>query len=108
MVRGKTKMRKSKKGKQGDKDAGVGPIYGVQLIDSLPLGSGSMRQALPDQEDLLSALDADTAWSGRLVAGYELLLHRYQKVVEALEATKGCLRYSLDPFYTNALGYKDE
>ena len=73
---------------------GVGPIYGVRLLDSLPL-SGGMRQALPGVADLLTAKNRGYT---RLVAGYETLLSRHyalraenrqlQAVVDALTAAE--------------------
>ena len=70
------------------KDGGsVGPIYGVPLIDSLPLGckfrgvplidsmpdgSGFLRQQMPSRSDLMES-------SERVAAGYEVLLAHYQR-----------------------------
>lgn len=51
----------------------VGPIYGVKLIDSLPIGDSGWSQAMPNREDLLRAKRSHQ----RLVAGYEVLLARY-------------------------------
>ena len=57
-------------------DKKTGPIYGVELITSLPLGViGGMRQAMPSRADLQAATDRHT----RLVAGYEVLLETYQE-----------------------------
>ncbi len=30
----------------------LGPVYGVPLIDTLPLGSGGMKQQMPSRDDL--------------------------------------------------------
>jgi len=63
----------------------VGPIYNVPLIDSLPLGTGMMQQAMPSRQDLLRVQQL----SQRVVAGYEVLLSHYQasqKRFAALEA----------------------
>ena len=64
----------------------VGPIYGVELLDSLPL-DGGMRQALPSAEDLVQVRNV----SERTVAGYEVLLEHYQRLREALLA---CRKYA--------------
>ena len=56
-------------------DKKTGPIYGVELIHSLPVGTGGMRQAMPSRADLQAAKDRHT----RLVAGYEVLLGTYQE-----------------------------
>ena len=52
----------------------MGPIYGVELIDTLPLGNG-MLQAMPSRDDLLQVKRI----SERTVAGYEVLLDAYRK-----------------------------
>jgi hypothetical protein len=61
-----------------------GPIYGVELIDSLPLGTGSMKQAMPSRDDLKAVLKV----SERTVAGYEILLDHYRFAVAAVEGLK--------------------
>lgn len=59
----------------------TGPIYGVPLIDSLPLDSNcGMLQAMPKRSDLE---DVQTL-SVRTVAGYEVLLSHYLKNQQAL------------------------
>lgn len=50
-----------------------GPIYGVQLIDTLPFSSGPMLQAMPSRDDLVRV----RLRSERTVAGYEALLYHY-------------------------------
>lgn len=56
-----------------------GPIYGVELIDVLPVGSGSMRQAMPSRMDLNRVLKVNE----RTVAGYEVLLASWRELLEA-------------------------
>ena len=51
-----------------------GPIYGVELIDTLPIGTGSMLQQMPDREDL----QATRKFSDRTAAGYEVLLSHWR------------------------------
>ncbi len=60
-----------------------GPIYGVELIDALPLG-GMMKQAMPSRADL----DAVREISERTVAGYEVLLSHWRRTVLALAAAE--------------------
>ena len=54
-----------------------GPIYGVPLLDSLPIGSGGMRQALPSRRDL----EYTAKYSQRTAAGYEVVLGTYIEVL---------------------------
>jgi len=56
-----------------------GPIYGVELIDTLPL-AGTMRQAMPSAADLCKVKKV----SERTVAGYEVLLQDWHGLDEAL------------------------
>jgi|GEM_PF-5219544 len=80
-----------------------GPIYGVELIDSLPLDGGKMRQALPSRGDL----DRVREISGRTVAGYEVLCEHYQRCQAALAyIALGCPRdRSAEECALNALDY---
>ena len=59
-----------------------GPIYGVELIDVLPVGSGSMRQAMPSRMDLNRVLKVNQ----RTVAGYEVLLASWRHLLAASKA----------------------
>lgn len=57
-----------------------GPVYGVELMSSLPLdGSGLMHQALPSRDDLEQVRKV----SERTAAGYEVVLEHYQRAVVA-------------------------
>ncbi len=56
---------------------GQGPIYGVPLLDSLGIGRGAMRQALPSRDDLDGI--KDFRQGQRVVAGYEVLLWHYRR-----------------------------
>lgn len=61
-----------------------GPLYRVQLIDSLPLGDGGFSQAMPSSEDLRQVQQLNQ----RVVAGYEVLLKHFQvyhAVIEYLD-----------------------
>ena len=62
-----------------------GPIYGVPLLDSLPLGDTTMLQALPSEDDLQQILDLDMGCSHRVVAGFEVLTAAYQKLLDTHE-----------------------
>lgn len=80
-------------------DKSVGPIYGVQLIDVLPLNpdkSEGMLQQMPSAEDLKRCRQRGE----RVCAGYEVLLHhwrargaeieRLQKRLAKLNTAIGC------------------
>ena len=58
-----------------------GPIYDVQLIESLPLGGGGMMQAMPNREDLMAC----GKQFRRVAAGYEILLYHYQLQTDRLK-----------------------
>lgn len=58
----------------------VGPVYGVKLIDSLPLGG--MFQKMPDRQELQQVRKKHE----RVVAAYEVLLSRRQMYREFLQA----------------------
>lgn len=68
----------------------TGPIYGVELIDTLPLGTGAMLQAMPSRADLIQARRT----SERTVAGYEVLLDAYRtqqkQIAKAVEILSRC------------------
>ena len=57
-----------------------GPIYDVQLIESLPLGGGGMMQEMPSREDLMACGKRFQ----RVAAGYEVLLHHYLIAINAI------------------------
>lgn len=71
----------------------TGPIYGVDLIDSLPIGykeEGGWRQQLPSRADLIGVKDYRDGQ--RVVAGYEVLLCHWRAQGdenERLRATVG-------------------
>jgi hypothetical protein len=62
--------------------ADSGPVYGVRLIGSLPIGTGQMLQAMPTRSDLIQAQKV----SERTVAGYEVLLSHYRELLIYKEA----------------------
>ena len=57
-----------------------GPVYDVQLIESLPLGGGGMMQAMPSREDLMAC----GRRFQRVAAGYEVLLHHYLIAIDTI------------------------
>ena len=52
----------------------VGPIYGVRLIEELPLGKGGIIQEMPSSDDLKKVQRI----SERTVAGFEVLTEHYR------------------------------
>ncbi len=60
-----------------------GPIYGVELLEFLPL-DGGMLQQLPSRDDLESIRDLRNG--ERIVAGYEVLLEHYRRAKAELES----------------------
>ena len=67
----------------------LGPVFGSQLIDSLPLGGGGMfHQAMPNRRDLVEVRKV----SERTAAGYEVLLSQYKKQVDEVARLKGLIR----------------
>lgn len=64
----------------------TGPIYGVPLIDSLPMGE-TMRQAMPSRSDLIWC----KMTHDKVAAGYEVLLAHYHRVCEERDALKRIL-----------------
>lgn len=69
-------------------DLAVGPVYGIELIESLPLGKGSMQQAMPSRSDLEQVRRVNE----RVVAGYEVLLAHYREKCEEVIRLKGRIR----------------
>lgn len=72
----------------------TGPIWGVPLIDTLPidtlpLGDAGWRQAMPSRDDLEDCILKDC---DRVAAGYEVLLAHYHKVCEERDRLKQQVR----------------
>ena len=61
----------------------VGPIYGVLLIDTLPL-DGGIKQSMPSRRDLDDLRDTHINGRDRIVAGYEVLLEHYLRLCKAV------------------------
>ena len=70
----------------GDKEKG--PVYGVELIDTLPLGQGGMLQAMPSRDDLRQV----QRFNERTVAGYEVLLAHYRAQQDEVARLKAVIR----------------
>ncbi len=62
----------------------TGPVYGVELLDSLPLGNGGMSQACPSRTDLMRIAQSDLVGSTRVVAGYEIVVDHFRELASAL------------------------
>lgn len=54
----------------------TGPIYGVKLLEALPLGKSGMNQAMASREDLKRVKQV----SERTAAAYEVLTEHYREV----------------------------
>ena len=59
----------------------VGPVYGVKLIDSMPLNGGTMYQAMPSRADLEQVRKVNE----RVAAGFEVLLGHYRELLVAVK-----------------------
>lgn len=57
-----------------------GPIYGVELIDTLPLGETGLKQQMPSRADL----ERSRRNGDRVAAGYEVLLDSYRDAMKLL------------------------
>lgn len=80
----------------GEKTGEVGPVYDVELIRTLPLGTGLMSQAMPSREDLMNVGKTAVRGCGRVVAGYEVLLSHYHRLVSELDGSKQVAKVLLD------------
>lgn len=58
-----------------------GPIYGVSLIDTLPIGNTGMLQQMATREDLERV--KARAYTYRVAAAYEVLLWHYWRLIKA-------------------------
>lgn len=56
----------------------IGPVYGVPLLESLPLGKCGMEQALPRRDELAQVYKCFP----RVACGYEALLAHYHELVQ--------------------------
>lgn len=66
----------------------LGPVYGVPLIDTLPFGSGGMKQQMPSRDDL----EFVRKRNARVAAGYEVLLAHYREAIEVVKLARDGLR----------------
>lgn len=60
-----------------------GPIYGVELLDTLPLDGGGMLQQLPSRDDLRGI--QNYRQGQRVVAGFEVLTEHYRRTLAEVE-----------------------
>ena len=63
-----------------------GPVYGVELMDTLPIGNGGMRQQLPSRSDLIGV--QNYRQGKRVVAGYEVLMQHYRGALAEIETLR--------------------
>lgn len=54
----------------------AGPLYGVELLESLPIGNAGWSQAMPGREELARVAKI----SSRTVAAYEVLTAQYLRL----------------------------
>lgn len=66
----------------------TGPIYGVPLIDRLPIGGDGWMQQMPSWRELSWCRDSP---QHRVAAGYEVLLAHYHRVCEERDSLKRLL-----------------
>ena len=65
-----------------------GPIYGVELVDELPIGKSGMFQCMPGRNELKRVMRV----SQRTVAAYEVLTSHYLREREEVERLKAVIR----------------
>jgi hypothetical protein len=63
----------------------VGPIYGVELLETLPL-DGGISQALPSRKDLDDVRRTRINGNDRVVAGFEVLTEHYRRMAAAVRS----------------------
>jgi len=68
--------------------ANSGPVYGIRLIRSLPIGTSGMTQAMPGRDDLAKVRDV----SERTAAGYEVLLSHYRQQQDEVKRLTALIR----------------
>lgn len=64
-----------------------GPVYGVQLLETLPLGKGGMLQAMPSKDDLKQVQRINE----RTVAGFEVLTEHYREQCNMVSSLKAVI-----------------
>lgn len=69
-----------------------GPIYGVELIETLPLGGGVMLQQMPTRGDLQWV----RTHGDRVAAGYEVLLSHWRQAIKERDEALAELQKTLD------------
>lgn len=69
----------------------TGPIYGVPLLETLPLGTnGGMLQQMPTRQDLQDVRQ----FCERACAGYEVLLSHYRAKCERVSDLEAALKHA--------------
>jgi hypothetical protein len=69
-----------------------GPIYGVELIETLPLGGGVMLQQMPTRSDLQWV----RTHGDRVAAAYEVLLSHWRQAIKERDEALAELQKTLD------------
>lgn len=69
-----------------------GPVYGVRLLKTLPLGKGGMLQAMPSKADLTQVQRINE----RTVAGFEVLTEHYREQCNEVTRMKDLIRQVID------------
>ena len=73
----------------------IGPLYGVPLLDTLPIGGG-MSQQMASADDLLKVRRV----SERTVAAYEVLTEKYRQECNKVEECKNLIRQVIGGHWT--------
>ncbi len=69
-----------------------GPIYGVELIDTLPIPGSGMFQKMPTREDL----EKSRTYGDRVAAGYEIALQRIAQLEAERDKDKAFMQLALE------------
>ena len=72
-----------------------GPVYGVKLLDCLPLNNG-MLQALPRRAELKQVVEI----SLRTAAGYEVLISHFRDSQKRVSELEDAIRSVIDGHWT--------
>jgi len=59
----------------------TGPMFGVDLIDVLPLGAHGLKQEMPSRQDLIAVAESNVLGADRVAAAYEVLLQHFQQTL---------------------------
>lgn len=68
-------------------EAKCGPVYGVPLLDTMPLGKGGMLQQMATRDDLKHV----ARYNERVVSAYEVLTEHYREKCKEVENLRGLI-----------------